>query len=134
MLWINPSEPGNLTLSGGFVIASKTMHFILPELFIMIDGSHIGISLYNIQDYNPWTEDGRNWLDVIPDYSGRKPNPSPRGLGRKSWDSERYCIALMYYKRIYNEWIHEANSTHQAFLELDENPNTVTRITDKALW
>jgi len=128
------SERGRLSDSGGFVIASKTLHFILPELFIMIDGSHIGISLYNIDDYEPFEEDGDDWYEAIPNYSGKKPNPSPRGLGRKNWDSERYCRALMYYKRIYEEWKKEFNLDFQAFQKIDIKSNFVTRIIDKSLW
>ena len=128
------SEPGKLSYSGGFVIASKTMHFILPDLFVMIDGAHIGISLYHISDYRPHSEDGRDWIETIPNYSGKKPNPSPRGQGRKSWDSERYCIALLFYKRIYHEWKETFNSNHQSFIELDEFSSSVPRIIDKSLW
>lgn len=128
-------KPGNLTESGGFVIASKTMHFIMPELFIMLDGQHIAVSLYNIYDYHPHPDDGANWFETIPNYSGLKPNPSPRGEGRKSWDYERYSIALMYYKRIFQEWCQHANSNIENFLDIDsQNVSTVKRIIDKALW
>lgn len=127
--------PRRLSISGGFVVASKTMHFIMPELFIMLDGKHVGISLYKISDYYPHPDDGRDWFDVIPNYSGRKPNPSPRGEGRKLWDDERYCIALMYYKRIIQEWGQQNNATIEEFLSLDAgSPGTAARIIDKALW
>jgi len=126
---------GQLSAAGGFVIASKTMHFILPEVFVMLDGQHIAVSLYNISDYYPHPDDGRDWFDVIPNYSGRKPNPSPRGEGRKSWDNERYCIALMYYKRIIREWCQQNNSNIQGFLNLDTEPtSSAARVIDKALW
>ena len=133
-IFSNFATPSKLSIAGGFVIGSKTMHFIRPELFVMLDGQHIGISLYNIADYHPHPDDGRDWFDVIPDYSGRKPNPSPRGEGRKLWDSERYCIALMYYKRIIHEWCQQNNSNIESFLDLDPCANTPARIIDKALW
>lgn len=127
--------PGQLSIAGGFVVASKTMHFIMPELFVMLDGQHIGISLYNISDYFPHPDDGRDWFDVVPNYSGRKPNPSPRGGGRKSWDDERYCMTLMYYKRIVWEWCQQNNSNVEGFLDLDiQHASTQARIIDKALW
>jgi len=127
--------PNHLSIAGGFVVASKTMHFIMPELFIMLDGQHIGISLYNISDYHPHSDDGRDWFDVIPNYSGRKPNPSPRGEGRKSWDDERYCVALMYYKRIIRDWRQQNNTRIEEFLSLDaECASKAARIIDKALW
>jgi len=125
---------GQLSMAGGFVVASKTMHFILPELFVMLDGQHVGVSLYNIADYHPHRNDGRDWFEVIPNYSGRKPNPSPRGAGRKSWDSERYSIALMYYNRIIREWCQRNNSNIENFLDLDSRASTPARIIDKALW
>ena len=128
------SKPGKLSYSGGFVIASKTMHFILPDLFVMIDGAHIGISLYNISDYHPHSDNGKDWFEAIPSYSGKKSNPSPRGQGRTSWDSERYCIALLFYKRIYHEWIETFNSNHETFIELDTFSRSVPRIIDKSLW
>jgi len=128
-------KPNQLSISGGFVVASKAIHFIMPELFIMLDGQHVGISLYNISDYYPHPDDGVDWFDVIPSYSGRKPNPSPRGEGRKSWDDERYCIALMYYKRIIRDWCQQNDSSIQEFLNLDaECASTAARIIDKALW
>lgn len=129
------AKPYRITESGGFVAASKTMHFIMPELFIILDGQHIAISLYNISDYNPHPEDGRSWADVVPNYSGNKPNPSPRGNGRKSWDAERCVIGLMYYKRIIREWCQRNYSDIKGFLEIDsENASTASRIIDKALW
>ena len=134
ILYNKLSKPQALTLSGGFVIASKTMHFLFPELFIMIDGAHIGISLYNIDDYVPHPIDGKNWYSVFSDYSGKKSNPSPRGNGRRSWDSERYCMALFYYKRLFYEWIDKNDSNENAFIKLDQNSNYIPRILDKALW
>lgn len=128
------SEPAKLSYSGGFVIASKTLHFVLPDLFIMIDGAHIGISLYHITDYQPLVDEGKDWYAVIPGYSGKKPNPSPRGQGRASWDSERYCIALLFYKRIYHDWLKAFKVNHQSFLELDEKSCLVSRIIDKTMW
>lgn len=127
--------PSQLSVAGGFVVASKTMHFVMPELFVMLDGQHIGISLYNISDYYPHPDDGRDWFDVIPNYSGRKPNPSPRGEGRRLWDDERYCIALIYFKRIIQEWCQQNNSNIEGFLDLDTQcASKAPRVIDKALW
>jgi len=128
-------EKGKLSEAGGFVIASKTMHFVMPELFIMVDNQHTATSLYNIADYHPHFNDGKDWAHAIPDYSGLKPNPSPRGGGRKLWDNERYCIAIMYYKRIFQNWCTENNSSIDGFLDLDaQNASTAARTIDKALW
>jgi hypothetical protein len=123
-----------LTYSGGFVITSKTMHFLIPDLFTMIDGAHIGVSLYNVADYLPHSSDGKSWKYVFPDYSRKTPNPSPRGAGRWNWDSERYCIALFYYKRLFLEWVETNKSNKDGFLKLDEHSEHITRILDKALW
>lgn len=132
------AEPHRITESGGFVAASKNMHFIMPELFIILDGQHIAMSLYNINriDYNPHPEDGIGWINVVPNFSRRKkPNPYPQGEGRRSWDAERYVIALMYYKRIIHEWCQGYCSDFEGFLEIDfENASTASRIIDKALW
>lgn len=131
------SKPNHLSKSGGFVVASKTMHFVYPELFIMLDGKHIGISLSNItrSDYAPLTKDGKSWSDLIKNYSNKKPNPSPRGAGRENWDSERYLIALLYYKRIIHEWCLQNKTTFEDFLSIDsENYSKASRIIDKALW
>ena len=38
----------------------------MPELFAMLDGQHIGISIYHVSDYYPHPDDGRDWFDVIP--------------------------------------------------------------------
>ena len=129
------SEPNRITQSGGFVAASKTMHFIMPQLFIILDGQHIAISLYNISDYYPHQKDGGDWGEIIPQYSGLTPNPSPRGGGRENWDAERYIIALMYYKRIVLEWIQRNHSNIEGFLEIDsENLSKASRIIDKSMW
>lgn len=126
------AEPNNISEAGGFVAASKTMHFILPELFIMLDGQHIAISLYNISDYHPHPNDGGGWSTVVSNYSGREPpNPSPRGAGRYSWDNKRYVVALMYYKRIIREWCQQNNADVKSFLNLDtQNASTTSRIID----
>lgn len=129
------ATPGRLTRAGGFVVASKTLHFVMPELFLMLDGQHVAMSLYHISDYVPHPEDGSTWRAVIPRYSGRTPNPSPRGGGRRLWDVERYRIALMYYKRIIREWCQQHNSQIDGFLNLDAGyASTASRIIDKALW
>lgn len=130
-------KTNRISEAGGYIAASKSMHFVLPQLFIMIDGQHIAISLYRIScsDYKPYSKDGSTWADVLPNYSGNKPNPSPRGSGRKLWDGERYIIALMYFKRIVREWCQHNNATLDEFLEVDSSNNKLpSRIIDKALW
>lgn len=67
-------KQNTLSESGGIMIASKTMHLIMPEIFIMVD-SHIRESLHNVLDYKPYISDGQTWRDVIPNYSGRTANP-----------------------------------------------------------
>ena len=124
------SYPGNLSNSGGVVIASKTMHMIMPELFIMID-SYVANTLNKIFDYNPHPEDGESWYAIIPNYDGLKLNRKDT----ESWDINRYIAALIYYKRILREWCEKNNSDIQGFLNLDAQYNsTIPRIIDKALW
>jgi len=129
------AKPNELSTSGGFVIASKTMHMIMPEIFMMIDIEHIGTSLYRISDYKPHPIDGLNWEDAVPQYCGNKPNPSPRGAGRELWNSEKYSIALLYGKRLILEWCNANNSNIKGFIEIDaKNTSSPSRIIDKALW
>jgi hypothetical protein len=129
-------SPGRFSQSGGFVIGSKVAHCILPDLCPMLDGKHIAISLYNVasDEYLPPRD---NWDS----YLGRKVNPvvnpSPRGAGRDSWDSNRFTQAIAFFERIYSDWqIANRNPGLAAFLELDSVVGTtgVPRILDKVLW
>ena len=136
------SHLNRLSLSGGIVIASKTMHMIMPELFIMIDG-RIMKKLHKISDYHPHPNDGKSWYDVIPRYSGYKMNPYPG----YAWDFDQcYLAALMYYKRIILEWCQWNNTNIESFLEIGLRTvttdksitikvrSTTARIIDMALW
>jgi len=138
------SQTGKLSVSGGMVIASKAMHMLMPELFIMIDHRIMGV-LHGIPDYYPHPRDGKNWYDIIPGYSGAKLNPYA-GYG---WDSDQcYLAALMYYKRIIREWCQQNNKDVIGFSELGTRTvkvdglfgnkisfkATAARIIDMALW
>jgi len=108
------SQPKRLSLSGGVVIASKTAHMIMPELFIMID-HRIMKKLHEVSDYYPHPSDGEGWYDVISNYSGHKLNP----YSGYAWDfDQRYLAALMYYKRIILEWCQQNNTDITGFLQL----------------
>ena len=124
--------PGRLSVSGGIVIASKTMHMIMPEVFIMID-HRIMKSLHNISDYYPHQDEG-SWRDILTPalYRGGTLNPHPA----TGWDWHGfYAAALMYYKRIIREWCQKNNSDIQGFLNIDAKyGSTPARIVDKALW
>lgn len=123
------AHTNKLSESGGIKIASKTMHMIMPEVFIMID-NRVMESLHNISDYYPHQDDG-SWYSVRASYS-HKLNPYP-GPG---WDWYGcYAAALIYYKRIICEWCEKNNSDIQGFLNLDAKyGSTPARIIDKALW
>lgn len=125
------SFSNKLSQSGGIVVASKTMHMIMPKLFIIIDGRIMKV-LHSISDYHPHINDG-SWYDIIPKYYGYKLNPYPL---RYNWDYfNRYFAALFYYKRIILEWCQENNSDLQSFMELDtESISFPSRVIDKALW
>jgi hypothetical protein len=124
------SHTNGLSESGGIKIASKTMHMIMPEVFIMID-QRVMESLHNISDYYPHQVEGR-WYDVLTEYRGQKLNPYPG----QAWDWYGcYAAALMYYKRIILEWCEKNNTDIQGFLNLDAKyGSTPARIIDKALW
>lgn len=140
--YMPPISPYALSLSGGVVIASKAMHMIMPELFIMID-SHVARMLNKICDYYPHPTDGENWADVVQNYSWRKLNPS----STTNWDDECYIAALMYCKRIAFEWCQRNNTDVASFLDLDaksikvdlfddvqiKSRSVITRVIDKAL-
>jgi hypothetical protein len=138
------SQTKKLSVSGGMVIASKAMHMIMPELFIMIDHRVMG-KLHRFSDYCPHPSDGKNWYDVIPNYHGTKLNPYA-GYG---WDSDQcYFAALMYYKRVILEWCQLNGTDISKFLELGVRTvktdiifgdkisfkSTPARIIDMALW
>ena len=130
------ARQGSLKKSGGVMVASKTMHFIMPELFIMID-NRIKRKLHEICDYAPHREDGRSWDEVIPDFYEFPPRYRQRlnpPIG--DWDYYGcYIAALMYYKRVIHEWCEKNKSNIQGFLNLDpEHSSTPARIIDKALW
>jgi hypothetical protein len=131
-------NPGAITVSGGFVAASKTLHCLFPDLAPMIDGRHSGISYFNINraTYNPplgvatWNA----WLGFP---LGGPANPSPRGAGRRNWDGPRFMAALGVNQHIYELW--QAANGHpgiHAFLAMDPALGTtgVPRIIDKLLW
>lgn len=137
------SKMGSLSASGGMVVASKTMHMILPELFIMVDRG-IMRRLHQIKDYQPHPKDGRNWYDVIPGYLGDKLNCVESG-----WTVPRtYLAALIYYKRIIFEWCEQSSKDVKDFLEIGTRTvridpifgkdtsyqATAARIVDMALW
>jgi len=140
--YMPPMFSSALSLSGGAVVASKVMHMIMPELFIMID-SHVAQALNIICDYNPHPVDGDDWHNVIPNYSYRRLNRS----NTENWDDECYIAALVYSKRIILEWCQQNNTDIAGFLNLDVRNVTIdivrddrikteastTRIIDKAL-
>ncbi len=130
------AQPRFLKESGGVMVASKTMHFIMPELFIPID-NRVKKTLHKICDYAPHPENGRNWSIVIPGFHDFPPRHRQRlnpPIG--DWDYHGcYLAALMYYKRIIREWCEKNNCDVQGFLNLDvKYASTPARIIDKALW
>jgi len=129
---------GSVTNSGGFVVASKTMHCLFPELCPIIDGRHTGISYYNIDratytpplGFNDWIR----WVGV-PIYGVA--NPSPRGAGRNAWQWQQFIAAMGINQHIYELWqAANGNLGYSAFLALDQTPGTtgIPRIIDKGLW
>ena len=121
-----------ITQSGGIVAASKTMHFLLPDLFIMIDGTHISPALNRITDYQPHLNDGKTWYEILPNFDGTQLNPKTTTAWKKT---NQYLAALIYYKRILYDWCQHYQKTTEDFLQIDaKNQVTVSRIIDKALW
>ncbi len=132
------AAPGSVTLSGGYVAASKTMHCLFPELAPMIDGAHTGISYYNIVratyvpplslgDWAAWI--GAPILGVV--------NPSPRGAGRHTWQWPQFMAAIGVNQHIYELWqVANGHPGFPAFLAIDPTPGTtgIPRIIDKGLW
>lgn len=130
--------PGAVTLSGGFVAASKSLHCLFPGLAPMIDGRHSGLSYYHISrpTYLPplGLDDWSAWLGMP--LSGI-PNPSPRGAGRNKWDSARFVAAIGINQHIYELWQqHNGGAGLPAFIEIDpaEGSIGIPRIVDKLLW
>ncbi|MBL8027902.1 MAG: hypothetical protein JNL74_15880 [Fibrobacteres bacterium] len=132
------SEPGVVSISGGFVAASKAIHALFPALTPMIDGAHTGISYYNIlrNTYTP-PLGLDNWNDWLGHPLNGVVNPSPRGAGRNSWGADQFLCAIGLNQHIYENW-QAANGNHGiiAFIALDSTPGAtgVTRIIDKLLW
>jgi hypothetical protein len=132
------AAPGAVTVSGGYVAASKAMHCLFPDLAPMIDGTHSGISYYNIvrRTYAPLLglADWDAWLGVPLDTVA---NPSPRGAGRNSWGSQQFVAAIGINQHIYELWqVANGKPGLPAFLALDPTPGTtgIPRIIDKGLW
>lgn len=122
-----------ISQSGGIVIASKTMHFIMPEIFIMID-NRVMKSLHNISDYYPKHNEPFEWYNELINYEGQKLNPY-----QGTWNWSKYiCYAgvLIYYKRIINEWCQINNSNIKGFLKNDRLSAVpyASRIIDKIFW
>lgn len=132
------SAPGSVTVSGGFVAASKATHCIFPNLAPMIDGKHTGISYYNIARATYTPPLGIiNWDRWIGHQISGIPNPSPRGAGRRSWSADQFLAAIGMNQHIYEIWdLSNGNPGLQAFLALDAVHGTagIPRIIDKVLW
>lgn len=132
------SSPGSVTVSGGFVAASKAAHCLFPNLAPMIDGAHTGISYYNIArgTYTP-PLGIVDWVGWIGHQIAGVPNPSPRGAGRNSWGADQFLAAIGVNQHIYEMWdAANGNPGLQAFLVLDAVHKTsgIPRIIDKVLW
>ncbi len=128
--------PNRITVSGGFVGASKALHCILPGLVPMLDRTHIALSLYEIcrSDYLP---PSGSWFQYLGSPAPSTPNPSPRGAGAQGWGSGQLLCAIGFYECIYEEWqTRNGQPGLQAFLALDSSRGTtgVPRIVDKIMW
>jgi hypothetical protein len=129
---------GAVTMSGGYVAASKAMHCLFPSLVPMIDGEHTGLSYYHIapSTYAPPLGLGSWALWVGAPMTG-KPNPSPRGAGRVGWDWTRFLAAMGINQHIYELWqSSHGNPGLQTFLAVDSSAGKsgIPRIIDKVLW
>lgn len=129
---------GAVSVSGGYVAASKTLHCLFPNLTPMIDGEHTGLSYYHIvrATYTPPLGLG-NWDLWVGATLRGVPNPSPRGAGRAGWDWTRFAAAIGINQHIYELW--QANNGYPglpAFLAMDPTPGTtgIPKIIDKVLW
>lgn len=138
LLYATLSTPGAVTLSGGFVAASKTLHCLFPNLAPMIDGRHSGISYFHILQSTYTPPMGiKNWAGWLGASLPGVPNPSPRGAGRRSWDAARFLAATAVNQHIYEIWQQQnGNPGLHAFLAIDPVPGTngIPRIIDKLLW
>lgn len=132
------AKPGSVNSSGGFVIASKTMHCLFPELAPMIDGQHTGISYFHIDRITYAPPLGfDDWASWVGESIHRVVNPSPRGGGRNAWHWHQFMAAVGVNQHIYELWQKSnENPGLQAFLALDRTPGTtgIPRIVDKSLW
>lgn len=127
---------GRFTDSGGFVVASKLLHCLYPDLAPMIDGQHTGISYYNIVRVQ-YLPPSSSWVAYIGYQPKGVPNPSPRGAGRHSWQSHQFLCAIGVSETIYTNWqVANNNPGLSGFLGLDKTPGTtgVPRVLDKVLW
>ena len=132
------SAPSSVTVSGGFVAASKTAHCLFPNLCLMIDGAHTGISYYNIDRATYTPPLGIvEWSGWIGHQIMGVPNPSPRGAGRRSWGADQFLAAIGVNQHIFEIWdAANGNAGLGAFLALDPVSGTtgIPRIIDKVLW
>ncbi len=122
--------------AGGFVVASKVFHCLLPDLAPMLDRTHIALSLYRI-DRDDYFPPGGSWSAYLGSPPPRTPNPSPQGAGSEAWQADQFLCAIGVYERIYEEWQRRHNQPGlAAFLALDGAPGTggVPRVVDKILW
>ncbi len=132
------SAPGSVTISGGFVAASKAAHCLFPAFVPMIDGKHTGISYYNVarNTYNP-PLGIVNWAGWVGHQITGVPNPSPRGAGRNSWGADQFLAAIGVNQHIFEMWsATNSNLGINEFLLFDLAHNTtgIPRIIDKVLW
>jgi hypothetical protein len=131
------ATPGSISVSGGIVVASKTMHCLFPDLAPMIDGRHTGISYYNVTRPTylpPMTYSWDAWIGTT--FVGA-PNPSPRGAGWRNWGPHQFLATLGLNQHIYELWTagHPGLGVPE-FLALDGSLGTtgIPRVIDKALW
>ncbi|UQS17561.1 hypothetical protein [Pseudomonas sp. HS6] len=138
VLYTTLSAPGAITVSGGFVAASKTMHCLFPNLAPMIDGRHSGLSYFHILQSTYTPPLGiKDWVDWVGAPLPGVPNPSPRGAGRYNWDAARFLAAIAVNQHIYEIWQQQNGSPGlRAFLAIDPVSGTsgIPRIIDKLLW
>jgi hypothetical protein len=132
------ATPGIVTVSGGYVAASKTMHCLFPELAPMIDGTHSGISYYNIDRRTYAPPLGlSNWNEWIGTPIVGMPNPYPRGAGRIAWKEQQFMAAIGVNQHIYELWqAAYGNPGLREFLAIDPVQGTtgIPKIIDKGLW
>jgi hypothetical protein len=88
--------------------------------------------LHKVSDYDPHASD-RTWYDTLPKYEGQILNPYQ---GTSNWSEyPHYAAALMYYKRVIEEWCEKRQLGISEFLKLDSPYNSKpSRILDKVFW